>query len=40
MRLLFDHQLSPKLVARLSDLYPDSAHVYLLGMDQEDDAVI
>ena len=40
MKLLFDHQLSPKLVQRLSDLYPNSSHVYLLGMDREDDPVI
>jgi predicted nuclease of predicted toxin-antitoxin system len=40
MKLLFDHQLSPKLVNRLSDLYPDSSHVYPLGMDREDDLVI
>lgn len=40
MKLLFDHQLSPKLVVRLADLYPDSTHVYLLGMDQTDDSLI
>jgi len=40
MKLLFDHHLSPKLVKRLGDLYPDSSHVYSLGMDQEDDPVI
>lgn len=40
MKLLFDHQLSPKLATRLADLYPDSSHVYLLGMDQEADAAI
>ena len=40
MKLLFDHQLSLKLVAHLADLYPDLTHVYLLEMDQEDDAVI
>lgn len=40
MKLLFDHQLSPKLATRLADLYPDSSHVYLLSMDQETDAAI
>lgn len=40
MKLLFDHHLSPKLVKRLGDLYPDSSHVYLLGMDQEADPLI
>jgi predicted nuclease of predicted toxin-antitoxin system len=37
MKLLFDHNLSPRLVNRLADLFPDSAHVYMLGMDQADD---
>ena len=40
MKLLFDHNLSPRLVKRLADLYPDSTHVYLIGMDQVDDDVI
>jgi len=34
MKLLFDQNLSPRLVKRLSDLYPDSNHVYPLGIDQ------
>lgn len=38
MKLLFDHNLSYKLVDHLSDLYPDSNHVYKLGLDQIDDA--
>jgi predicted nuclease of predicted toxin-antitoxin system len=37
MKLLFDHNLSPKLVQRLADLFPDSAHVYALGLDEADD---
>jgi predicted nuclease of predicted toxin-antitoxin system len=40
MRLLFDHNLSPGLVQRLSDLFPQSQHVFLLGMDQADDRQI
>jgi predicted nuclease of predicted toxin-antitoxin system len=40
MRLLFDHNLSPSLVQRLSDLFPQSQHVFLLGMDQADDRQI
>jgi predicted nuclease of predicted toxin-antitoxin system len=40
MKLLFDHQLSPKLPTRLADLYPDSSHVYWLGLDQAADPVI
>ena len=33
MKLLFDQNLSPKLVKRLTDLYPDSNHVYYVGID-------
>jgi predicted nuclease of predicted toxin-antitoxin system len=40
MKLLFDHNLSPRLVRTLADLYPDSQHVFLLQMDQEDDRLI
>lgn len=40
MKLLFDHNLSPRLVTRLSDIYPNSEHVYLIGFDRtEDDAL-
>jgi predicted nuclease of predicted toxin-antitoxin system len=34
MKLLFDQNLPPRLVARLAGLFPDSAHVYALGLDQ------
>ena len=37
MKLLFDQNLSPKLVERLADLYPNSNHVYHLGIDQVPD---
>lgn len=37
MKLLFDHHLSPRLVKSLADIYPDSNHVYPLGLDQVDD---
>jgi len=37
MKLLFDHNLSPKLVDRLADLFPESTHLYTLGMDQAGD---
>jgi len=37
MKLLFDHNLSPRLGRRLGDLYPDSSHVYLQDMDQSND---
>lgn len=37
MKLLFDHNLSHKLVARLSDLYPDSTHTKFLGFERAAD---
>jgi predicted nuclease of predicted toxin-antitoxin system len=37
MKLLFDHHLSPRLVSRLGDLFPDSSHVWLHGLDRADD---
>jgi predicted nuclease of predicted toxin-antitoxin system len=33
MKLLFDQNLSPKLVSRLADLFPDSIHVQSEGLD-------
>ncbi len=30
--LLFDQNISPRLVERLADIYPRSAHVFTLGM--------
>src|SRR5207248_1452461 len=33
MKLLFDQNLSPKLVNRLADLFPDSSHVQSVGLD-------
>jgi predicted nuclease of predicted toxin-antitoxin system len=40
MKLLFDQNLSAKLVAMLADLFPGSAHVRLLGMANADDEAI
>ena len=40
VRLLFDQNLSFRLVGLLDDIYPGSAHVRPLGMDQADDIVI
>ena len=39
MKLLFDQNLSPRLVKRLADLYPDSNHVYHVGVDRASDEV-
>lgn len=40
MKLLFDHHLSRKLVARLADQYPASSHVVFHGLDHADDVDI
>jgi predicted nuclease of predicted toxin-antitoxin system len=33
MKLLFDHNVSPRLVQRLADLAPDSIHVAVVGLE-------
>ncbi|MEZ2232590.1 DUF5615 family PIN-like protein [Microcoleus sp.] len=38
MKLLFDHNLSPRLVNRLADIFPNSNHVDNLGLAQVDDS--
>lgn len=40
MRLLFDQNLSPRLVGLLSDLYPESAHVQSAGLDRALDEAV
>ena len=37
MRLLFDENLSPKLVVVLADVFPDSAHVDRVGLGSASD---
>jgi predicted nuclease of predicted toxin-antitoxin system len=37
MKLLLDNNLSPKLVGQLADVFPDSSHVALLGLDRSPD---
>ena len=37
MKLLLDENISPKLAAKLSDIYPDSAHVRQFGLSRKDD---
>jgi predicted nuclease of predicted toxin-antitoxin system len=37
VNLLFDQNLSPRLVQHLADLYPDSNHVYNLGIEKARD---
>lgn len=38
--LLFDHNLSPKLIQRLADLYPHAKHVSLLGLNTATDRTV
>ena len=40
VKLLFDQNLSPKLIRRLSDLYPNSDHLDLLGLGTADDTLV
>ena len=40
MKLLFDHNLSPRLVELLADIYPNSNHLYLMGLDQQSDHIV
>lgn len=38
MKLLFDQNLSPRLVTETADLFPGSTHVQSLGLDRTFDA--
>jgi predicted nuclease of predicted toxin-antitoxin system len=40
VRLLLDQNLSPRLVADLADLYPDSTHVRDVGLSTANDDVV
>jgi predicted nuclease of predicted toxin-antitoxin system len=40
MKLLLDQNLSPRLAARLADIYSHSAHVSALGLEQADDRAV
>ncbi len=40
LNLLFDQNLSPKLIRQLEDLYPNSNHLELLGLGTADDETI
>lgn len=40
MKLLFDQNLSPRLVRLLVDLFPESNHVFPLGLDEADDTEV
>lgn len=40
MKLLFDHNLSPKLPELLKDHFPNSEHVFRVGLDTANDPTI
>ena len=40
MKLLFDENLAPRLVASLAALFPDSAHVHAVGLAQATDELV
>ncbi len=40
MKLLLGQNLSPRLVARLADLFPDSQHVSDLGLERASDRAV
>ena len=40
MKLLFDQNLSHKLVRRLADLFPNSTHVREVGLKEAEDPVV
>ena len=40
MKLLFDQNLSPCLVDYLADIYPESTHVYHIGLDRAPDLLV
>ena len=39
MKLLFDQNLSPALVERLADVYPESQHLQQIGMERTTNAI-
>lgn len=40
MNLLFDHNLSPRLIGLLADVFPSALHVRDLALDRESDHVV
>jgi predicted nuclease of predicted toxin-antitoxin system len=40
LRLLFDQNLSRKLVPRLSDIFPESSHIQLHGLAEKTDTEV
>ncbi|HZQ11137.1 MAG TPA: DUF5615 family PIN-like protein [Anaerolineae bacterium] len=40
MKLLLDHNLSPRLIQRLADIFPDSTHTHLVNLDRASDRAV
>ncbi len=40
MKLLFDENLSPRLVESLGDIYPESQHVHGVGLGNSEDSAV
>jgi predicted nuclease of predicted toxin-antitoxin system len=40
VKLLFDQNVSPDLIRRLNDLFPESSHVFHLDLHEADDVVV
>jgi predicted nuclease of predicted toxin-antitoxin system len=40
MKLLLDQNLSPRLIARLTSVYPGISHVSLVGLDRAPDSAV
>lgn len=40
MKFLFDENMSPRLVARLADVFPESVHVRDVGLERATDTAI
>jgi predicted nuclease of predicted toxin-antitoxin system len=40
LRLLFDHNLSPRLIRLLADIYPECSHLHDLDMDTASDTEV
>ncbi|MEO0852680.1 MAG: DUF5615 family PIN-like protein [Cyanobacteria bacterium J06648_11] len=40
VKLLFDRNLSPRSVTRLADIFPNSCHIYPLGMGEAEGRIV
>ena len=40
MKLLFDHNISPRMLGRLVDIFPDATHVALVELERAPDPIV